>query len=267
MIKKKALKKAKLSLGKKSKPNITVVDIQFPPSLKVESFVQKKKSRVLKFPNAFVFFRSVYNQTLRDKGIKLSQSDVSASASFVWNNKLSTEVKNFYFDFASNVRKQYLMKHPVSYYKCEFEPDSKSMVTSKDEPKKLKTFNFIYENQNPKIVKQTTLQEEPQSEKVIPSQLDNVINPPTSMISWSNNIFRGQPTLFNNEIPDYFNHENHQVLLNDSNLFSREYDQQFDTFNVDHFFSSDIERQQQFINFNNIFYDINNFNPPYFESE
>ncbi|KAF0448461.1 hypothetical protein F8M41_002657 [Gigaspora margarita] len=267
MAKQKAPRKSKPSLGNKPNPNITVVDIKFPPtSLKVESFVQKKKSRVLKFPNAFVFFRSVYNQTLREKGIKLSQSDVSASASFVWKNKLSTEVKNFYFEFASNVRKQYLMKHPVSYYKCEFEPDSKSMVTSKDEPKKLKTFNFIYENQNPKIVKQPILQEEPQSVKVIPSQLDNVINPPTNMISWSNEILRGQPTLFNNERLDNISHEN-PVLWTGSSLFSREYDQQFDAFNLDHLFISDNERQQQFIEFNNIFYAINNNDNTYFESE
>ncbi|CAG8695104.1 20347_t:CDS:1, partial [Dentiscutata erythropus] len=236
----------------KKTPTIKIVDVKFPPTLNVEYFVQKKKQRVLKFPNAFVFFRSVYSQTLRDEGIKLSQSDVSASASFVWHNNLSTEVKDFYFNFASNVRNQYLRKHPVTYYKCEWKSESKSMVTSKDEPKKLKTFNFIYEHQNPKIVKPTSLQEIPQPTKVIPSQMNNVINQPINMTSWSNNIFRGQPSLFNNG--------NQALLAAGSNLFC---DLQLDTINFDHLFSSggsdDNEREIFNLCTCTNFNDINNF--------
>ncbi|CAG8549066.1 7486_t:CDS:2 [Racocetra fulgida] len=143
---------------KKSNPIIITVNVEHPPALDAESFVLKKKGRCLKFPNAFVFYRTAYNQTLRSKGIKLSQSDVSASASAVWNS-LSAEIKTFYFNFASDVRERYLLRYPVSYYRCEYKSESKSIVTSKDEPKKLKKYNFVYENYNPKVVKKTSFQE------------------------------------------------------------------------------------------------------------
>ncbi|CAG8626010.1 10263_t:CDS:1 [Cetraspora pellucida] len=233
-IKSKDLVEKTKSSKKKANPIIITVNVKHPPDLDVDYFVLKKKTRPQKFSNAFVFYRTAYNQTLRSKGIKLSQSDVSASASLVWSG-LSAKIKNFYFDFASDVRKRYMSKYPVSYYRCEYKSESKSMITSKDEPKKLKKYNFVYENENPKIVKNISFQKT-QLQKEVPSQLDIAINPPDPSNSSNSsnppanvneNILTGQPSLFN---------ENHALWTSYQNLFCRDETFQLVTMNSNHSF-------------------------------
>ncbi|CAG8562051.1 4910_t:CDS:1, partial [Cetraspora pellucida] len=174
---------------------------------------------------------TAYNQTLRSKGIKLSQSDVSASASLSWGG-LPAKIKNFYFDFASDVRKRYMSKYPISYYRCEYKSESKSMVTSKDEPKKLKKYNFVYENENPKIVKNISFQKT-QLPKEVPSQLDIAINPPdpsnpsANVNSLNENILTGQPSLFNDK---------HALWTSYQDLFCRDETFQLATMNLNHSF-------------------------------
>ncbi|CAG8643851.1 6264_t:CDS:1, partial [Scutellospora calospora] len=191
---------------KKTNRVIKVVDVKFPPDLQVDYFIQGKKERCLKFPNAFMFFRSVYNQELRNLRIKLSQSDVSASASYVWNGS-STEVKDFYNKFASEVRKQYLVKYPVAYFRCEYQSESKSMVNSKEKyEENMKKYSFISENQ--KIAKKNFIQETSHA-KEIPKQLDNSIYSFIDSTSSNDKIFTEEPSFFNNDIIlNNFSYEN-----------------------------------------------------------
>ena len=96
---------------KKTTPTLPPVTLPFPPQIDTAAFVTKLLSKKLvRFPNAFIMYRSEYVRHLKKNNYHLAMTDLSSMISYSWE-KEPEHVKKAYKDISLEAEKLYAQKN------------------------------------------------------------------------------------------------------------------------------------------------------------